>query len=74
LDSDVRFDYQITINELKATFEKLKKWTKVFDAETTFKQMDTNKSGKVTFGEFVKWADSKNLDLENDNDNPKLIL
>lgn len=42
------------------------------DPEAVFKQIDTNHSGKVTFGEFAKWAATKGLDLEDDDDNPKL--
>lgn len=65
-------DHQINVAELKAAIPTLEKWKiKVADPEAAFKQMDTNKSGKVTFNEFVKWAATQNLDLEDDDDNPK---
>jgi Ca2+-binding EF-hand superfamily protein len=65
-------DHKITLIEFKAAAPNFAKWgVKVEDAEATFKQIDANHSGAVTFSEFVKWASNKNLDLDDDDNNPK---
>jgi len=40
---------------------------KVTNPEETFKQIDTNGGGEVTFDEFCHWAIKMKLDLEDDD-------
>jgi len=46
------------------------KWVKEVpeDFEAEFDSIDENKGGQILFSEFIKWAISKNLDLEDDVD------
>jgi len=47
----------------------LEKWgINIYDPEESFKEIDANGGGHVLFDEFVTWAASKNLDLEDDDD------
>ena len=46
----------------------IEKWVgPVKDMEKEFKKIDTNDGGQILFKEFVIWALSKNLDLEDDD-------
>ena len=48
----------------------MEKWTgeTLEDMEVEFENIDENGGGQVLFGEFVKWALDKNLDIEDDVD------
>ena len=52
---------------VKAAVEK---WTgeTIEDMEAEFDSIDENGGGQILFGEFVKWALDKNLDIEDDLD------
>ena len=52
---------------VKASVEK---WTgeTLEDMEAEFDSIDENGGGQILFGEFVKWALDKNLDIEDDVD------
>ena len=52
---------------IKAAVEK---WTgeTLEDMEAEFDSIDENGGGQILFGEFVKWALDKNLDIEDDVD------
>ena len=52
---------------VKASVEK---WTgeTLEDMESEFDSIDENGGGQILFGEFVKWALHKNLDIEDDVD------
>ena len=56
-------------DSVKATIEK---WTggEIEDMEAEFDKIDENGGGQILFGEFVKWALDKNLDIEDDVDEP----
>lgn len=57
-------------DNIKSTVEK---WTggSIEDMEAEFEKIDENGGGQVLFGEFVKWALDKNLDIEDDVDEPE---
>ena len=60
-------DKRLTISEFKKAVPTLAKWgVEITDAEKSFKEIDTNGGGQVLFDEFVDWALSKNLHLEDD--------
>ena len=48
----------------------VEKWTgeTLEDMEAEFDSIDENGGGQILFGEFVKWALDKNLDIEDDVD------
>ena len=52
---------------VKAAVEK---WTgeTLEDMDAEFDSIDENGGGQILFGEFVKWALDKNLDIEDDVD------
>jgi Ca2+-binding EF-hand superfamily protein len=65
-------NHKISLNEFKTAIPNFAKWgVKIVDAEATFKEIDTNHSGGITFTEFVKWASKVDLDLDDDDNNPK---
>ena len=67
---DTTGDQRIGLEEFKMAVPTLGKWgVKITDAEASFKEIDVNGGGVVLFDEFVIWATSKNLDLEDDDDN-----
>ena len=52
--------------ELKATVEV---WVgPIADMGAEFDTIDKNGGGQILFDEFVDWATSKNLDIEDDDD------
>ena len=62
-------DKRLGISEFKQAVPTLAKWgVEIADPEKSFKEIDTNGGGQVLFDEFVEWALSKNLDLEDDED------
>jgi len=66
---DTSGDNRIGIQEFTRAIPTLEKWgVKIMDPEASFKEIDGNGGGKILFDEFVKWAASKNLDLEGDDD------
>jgi len=51
--------------------ESLEKWVgPIDDLEAEFDAIDTNSGGQILFTEFVDWALEKNLDIEDDVDEP----
>ena len=63
-------DGRIGLEEFKKAVPTLAKWgVKIDNAEAAFKELDKNGGGHVLFDEFVVWATSKNLDLDDDDDN-----
>ena len=65
---DDNSDDRISLTEFVDAQEEIEKWVGKFDAEETFKKIDTNGGGKILFDEFVEWAIKANLDLEDDDD------
>lgn len=57
-------NHQISLAEFTAAIPKFSGWgIKVENAEDAFKQVDSNHSGSITFGEFVRWASLNTLHL-----------
>ena len=67
--TDTDGDRRIDLVEFKSAQPKIEVWVGKINAEEEFKKIDTNGGGKILFDEFCKWAISKNLDLEDDDDN-----
>ena len=67
--TDADGDRRISLVEFKSAQAKIEVWVGKIDAEEEFKKIDTNGGGQILFDEFCKWAISKNLDLEDDDDN-----
>lgn len=65
---DTSNDNRISLEEFKQNQAKIEAWVGKIDAEEEFKKVDTNGGGFILFDEFVKWAITKNLDLEDDDD------
>jgi len=61
-------DKRINLVEFKNAQDKIELWVGKVDAEAEFKKIDTNNGGYILFDEFCKWAITKNLDLEDDDD------
>ena len=61
-------DKKIDMLEFKTAQPKIEEWVGKFDAEEEFKKIDANGGGYILFDEFCKWAITKNLDLEDDDD------
>ena len=61
-------DRRIDLTEFKANEAMIEVWVGKIDAEAEFKKIDTNGGGFILFDEFVKWAITKSLDLEDDDD------
>jgi len=61
-------DKRITLVEFTDAQEQMEVWVGKIDPEASFKEIDTNGGGYILFDEFCKWAISKNLDLEDDDD------
>ena len=61
-------DKRIELIEFKEAQGTIEQWVGKIDAEEEFKKIDTNNGGFILFDEFCKWAISKNLDLEDDDD------
>ena len=66
--ADENFDKRISLNEFVSQKDTIEKWVGPINAEEEFKKIDTNNGGFVLFDEFCKWAITKNLDLEDDDD------
>jgi len=67
---DTSGDQRIGLDEFKKALPTLAKWgVKIDDPAAAFKEIDVNGGGQVLFDEFVVWATSKNLDLDDDDDN-----
>ena len=65
---DTSGDGRISLVEFKDAQDKVEVWVGKFNAEEEFKKIDTNGGGIILFDEFCNWAISKNLDLEDDDD------
>ena len=65
---DASGDKRIELIEFKEAQPKIETWVGKIDPEEEFKKIDTNKGGYILFDEFCKWAITKNLDLEDDDD------
>ena len=61
-------DGRIALIEFVDGKEKIEKWIGKFDPEAEFKKVDTNDGGYILFEEWVRWAEAKKLDLEDDID------
>lgn len=61
-------DKRIELVEFKSAQSTIEQWVGKIDAEEEFKKIDTNGGGFILFDEFCKWAITKNLDLEDDED------
>lgn len=66
--ADTNQDKRIDLTEFKENQAKIEEWVGKIDAEEEFKSIDANKGGFILFDEFCKWAITKNLDLEDDDD------
>lgn len=67
--TDADGDKRISLKEFKAAQSKIEVWVgKIDDIEAEFKKIDKNGGGFILFDEFCTWAISKNLDLEDDDD------
>ena len=68
---DTTDDRRIEVTEFRKGLETVAKWgVKIADdqVEAEFASIDTNGGGFILFDEFSKWAISKALDLEEDDD------
>ena len=66
---DIGDDNRIDLKEFIAATPKLEKWVgKIKDPKKEFEWIDSNGGGQITFDEFLVWATSKNLDLDDDDD------
>merc|ERR1712121_217339 len=65
---DADGDRRIDLTEFVANQAKIEVWVGKINAEEEFKKIDTNGGGHILFDEFVQWAITKNLDLEDDDD------
>jgi len=67
--TDADGDRRINLQEFLAARAKIMQWVgPIGDMEGEFKKIDKNGGGVILFDEFVQWAISKNLDLEDDDD------
>jgi len=67
--TDTDGDRRISLVEFVDAKAKIMEWVgPIGDMESEFKKIDKNGGGVVLFDEFVEWAISKNLDLEDDDD------
>lgn len=66
---DTNKDNRLSFEEFKNAIPTLERWgVKITDAEASFKEVDSDGGGLILFDEFVKWASSKNLDHDEDDD------
>jgi len=66
---DADDDRRINLEEFTAAQELMEKWVgPIEDAEAEFGNIDLNEGGVVLFDEFCKWAITKALDLDDDDD------
>ena len=67
---DTTGDQRIGLDEFKKALPTLAKWgVNIDNAAAAFNEIDGNGGGQVLFDEFVVWATSKHLDLDDDDDN-----
>ena len=67
--TDADGDRRISLTEFKAAQSMIMTWVgPIDDIEDEFNKIDTNGGGIILFDEFVKWAITKNLDLEDDDE------
>lgn len=60
----------IDLNEFKKAVPRITEWgLTISDPEKTFKEIDGNGSGSMTFDEFAAWASAMRLDADGDPDN-----
>ena len=66
---DTSDDNRIDLKEFTAALLSLVRWVgHVADPVAEFNKIDKNGGGQILFNEFVPWALSKNLDLEDDEE------
>ena len=66
---DTSDDNRIDLKEFKAAMPMIQKWVgPIANAEAEFRKIDKNGGGQILFDEFVVWAYSRNLDLDDDDD------
>ena len=62
-------DRKVQLAEFKKAAPKIESWgVKIVDPAASFKEIDADGGGSVTFDEFAHWALEKGLDLESDDD------
>ena len=62
-------DRRIDLDEFMEARSKIMSWVgPIEDMEEEFANIDTNGGGYILFDEFVRWAITKNLDIEEDDD------
>ena len=60
---------KISLTEFEDAKGKIMQWVgPIDDMEEEFHNIDVNGGGEILFDEFVEWAITKNLDLEDDDD------
>ena len=66
---DSNDDRRVSQKEFAQALPIMKKWgIEVTDPAATFKQIDKDNGGEITFKEFCDWAIKKNLDIDEDDD------
>ena len=66
---DTGDDNRVDINEFKSALPVIQKWVgPIANPDEEFHKIDKNGGGQVLFDEFVSWAFSRNLDLEDDDE------
>ena len=61
-------DHQINLEEFKKAVPQMESWgVKISDPDSTFKEIDQNNEGAISFEQFCKYAIQKSLDLEEDD-------
>ena len=66
---DTGDDNRVDLAEFKAALPQLTRWVGAIpDPELEFKKIDKNGGGQILFDEFVVWAQSRSLDLDDDDD------
>ena len=62
-------DRRLNFEEFKDAMPEIRKWVgAIKDPKAEFNIIDKNGGGMILFDEFVSWAFSKNLDLDDDDD------
>ena len=61
-------DNRVDLAEFTAALPKLQKWVgDIADPKAEFAKIDKNGGGQILFDEFVAWASTRNLDLDDDD-------
>ncbi len=66
---DTGDDRRIDLKEFTAAVPRMAEWgVNVTDPVSEFLKIDTNHGGQILFDEFIEWATSHHLDLDDDDD------